>query len=487
MVHKILLISDYLPGENTSGGVVLFDQVRLLSKVADVDAIVFSAADHDYIGKLPINAKAFIRSKPGENQIPIKPQRAHRTTENVFNFAVLNLWLRNERKFVRATLKNGGYSHVLITVQGLYMAKLFEKIDFGDSRLIIQYWDPDLWWAEQHNFSNKAKMEIVRRHIDLESRVNTSAVLVPSEGMKRSILQRSGILESKVRVFYPLSKFGVDYAECPEVFKQLRKQYSKLIVFTGSMYAFTEIKWMINTLSSIDFKLENEDEIGFVIIGLPTNKQSVELYEYTKRLPNLHLLGRIPAAQVDSCLKLSDLNFLPYPFWHRLLVEESFPSKLAKYLGAEKPILIFAPSYSSLSRMLNENGLTHGVVEVLSKTNICNQITQLLTNQNVIAEQKKQLSRILNSHFTEDIAEETLLYAINHSGSKIVAAGDVMFRDVLVKVPNDWIQKCNVAIRYITFAHSLAYSFSKRPHYYLRRIFGVITRRVRKHFFGLPQ
>jgi hypothetical protein len=57
--------------------------------------------------------------------------------------------------------------------------------------------------------------------------------------------------------------------------------------------------------------------------------------------------------------------FLPYSFLEiaRQAVETAFPSKIADYLAAGKPILVFGPQYSSLVRYAREQGFAEIVQE----------------------------------------------------------------------------------------------------------------------------
>lgn len=68
--------------------------------------------------------------------------------------------------------------------------------------------------------------------------------------------------------------------------------------------------------------------------------------------------GWASQSELAKALSEADLFFLPFSFREeaRFATEQAFPSKTADYLKAGKPILIFAPPYSSLAKYARELG-----------------------------------------------------------------------------------------------------------------------------------
>ena len=75
--------------------------------------------------------------------------------------------------------------------------------------------------------------------------------------------------------------------------------------------------------------------------------------------------GWVPQSELPQVLSSADILFLPYSFLEssRGAVETAFPSKIADYLAAGKPILVFGPRYSSLVRYASEQGFAEIVDE----------------------------------------------------------------------------------------------------------------------------
>ena len=77
----------------------------------------------------------------------------------------------------------------------------------------------------------------------------------------------------------------------------------------------------------------------------------------------VHAHGWAPQQEVHAALRQADVLYLPYSFddAHLRVVQTSFPSKLADYLAAGKPVLICAPPESSVVPYAREGGFAEVV------------------------------------------------------------------------------------------------------------------------------
>lgn len=68
--------------------------------------------------------------------------------------------------------------------------------------------------------------------------------------------------------------------------------------------------------------------------------------------------GFLPPDEFRVCLAASSvlLVIMPFSAKHRRFAELSFPSKLTEYTGMGRPIVVWAPSYSSAAKWSNETG-----------------------------------------------------------------------------------------------------------------------------------
>jgi glycosyltransferase involved in cell wall biosynthesis len=87
--------------------------------------------------------------------------------------------------------------------------------------------------------------------------------------------------------------------------------------------------------------------------------------EYRWDHANIEIKGWVPQSELRDALGEADILLLPYSFSEnaRHAVETAFPSKTADYLASRKPILILAPSSSTLVRYAREEGFADTVDE----------------------------------------------------------------------------------------------------------------------------
>ena len=126
----------------------------------------------------------------------------------------------------------------------------------------------------------------------------------------------------------------------------------------------------------------NQDSLGLLVdllrsgtlrsAGLP----HVKLHIYTRLGecppsivsgggPDVFIGDWLRQVQLPRVLQEADILFLPYSFLagSRHAVETAFPSKVADYVAAGKPILVFAPAYSTLARYAAQEQFTELVTQ----------------------------------------------------------------------------------------------------------------------------
>jgi len=449
-MRKILFISDYAPTESNSGGLVMLEQLDFLRNYFTADILVYNSASETYSASLQKSARIYVRSKFGELQPNIQNRFIKRFLEVLFNTLIIKPWLLNEKKKLQSIIDNQNHETVFITIQGLYLAKLLNLVHFKDKSVVIQYWDPDSWWALNHNFSKQSVLEIYNQHKILNESKAARKILVPSEGMAESLISRSSSLNQKIEVFYPAIKAVADTCDAPSSYTQIRNRHKRLLLFTGNVYTLPELLLLVDTIISLN-ESDPDLDLAFVVIG-PTSGDPAHtaFTEIASVKSKIYLIERLSPSEIDTCLSLADINFLPYPFTNRQLVKESFPSKFSKYLGAKRPILFLTPDYSSLSRMIRESGISIGLVVVPSKTNLKYSILQILKSSEV---QKLQLSQLLDlekKYFSKDKQQNLLAEVFQIDKNEDQNKQDLELVKTEVYVSRDWTQAVNFSIRFFS-------------------------------------
>jgi glycosyltransferase involved in cell wall biosynthesis len=101
--------------------------------------------------------------------------------------------------------------------------------------------------------------------------------------------------------------------------------------------------------------------------------------EYRWDHANIEIKGWVAQSELLDALSQADILLLPYSFSEnaRHAVETAFPSKTADYLAARKPILILAPSSSTLVRYAREEGFAD-IVDEFSTDALARTIHQIV-------------------------------------------------------------------------------------------------------------
>jgi glycosyltransferase involved in cell wall biosynthesis len=100
-------------------------------------------------------------------------------------------------------------------------------------------------------------------------------------------------------------------------------------------------------------------------LHLCTAMTETEMQKFGRNCDKIACRGWVSQSELLEAFSSADILFLPYSFLEssREAVETAFPSKIADYLAAGKPILVFGPRYSSLVRYTSEQGFAEVVDE----------------------------------------------------------------------------------------------------------------------------
>ena len=113
--------------------------------------------------------------------------------------------------------------------------------------------------------------------------------------------------------------------------------------FAGSLYAVSEWKALLSALSKLDWQIDGRDIIVRVMgHGMDLRGTTSEMH--------IEYLGSLSSVD-DVIEKMSHVDVAYLPIWfdesYRLFVRQSFPTKLATYLAAGRPVFFHGPEDSS--------------------------------------------------------------------------------------------------------------------------------------------
>jgi glycosyltransferase involved in cell wall biosynthesis len=119
------------------------------------------------------------------------------------------------------------------------------------------------------------------------------------------------------------------------------------LLFTGAVYG-PQAGAIRNVLRAIQSR--PDDRISLFIY---TPQSAAELARLGISGPSLHVKRTVPLESMPELLGTADALLLPFSFepCERAVVSTSLPSKTADYLASGVPVLVHAPSYTTITRL----------------------------------------------------------------------------------------------------------------------------------------
>lgn len=190
-------------------------------------------------------------------------------------------------------------------------------------------WDPPDYVLRQAGFARWSRRWLVGEFE--RSLARATSVAVVSDSMRRAY---SGLTRARVQ----LLRHGRAAPTCgpPAHFD------GWTIGFAGSMYAGCAWSALLKALDATGWRIAGRP----VRIRLMTAKATLE----GRAGAHIEFLGFRDDAEIDGLLAACDVNYLPQPFLPQLadLCRYAFPTKLAAYLGAGRPVFVHCPAGSAL-------------------------------------------------------------------------------------------------------------------------------------------
>ena len=226
-------------------------------------------------------------------------------------------------------------------------------------------WDDVDLFCRQAVFDRWTRRRIERAFGEVLQKSNRIAVIC--ESMQAEYFRRYGIQSQVLR-------HGVA-SEAPSVCLAKESHASEIrIGFAGSNTAPDGLRSLVEGLDLIGWQLNGRD-IVLRILGAR--------YLLDSRKPQrIEYFGWRSVEETRSRLAECDLLYLPQSFAadNRTYSELSFPTKLSTYLAAQRPILLHAPDYASLSGFWKEHVLGPEIHTLESSQIVSGLISALRSN-----------------------------------------------------------------------------------------------------------
>ena len=225
---------------------------------------------------------------------------------------------------------------LIFVLQGQTMFRICSKINMPNLPYFTITWDSWKWWALANNFP---KSLLKRMQKSVSSTYLNGHHFFPTDQMAIN----NFVAKNHYSVFTLYSNVNLSNVQYLTTSRKVFR-----IGFSGQSYAATEINEFVNFL----------EQIRWNYLGT-----SIELHVFGRNSLNLnsHIYqhGWVSQEKLNSYLREMDCAFLPYPLDpnFKFISDESFPSKLSDYLGANLPIFYLGPSPCTASKFSQSCGV----------------------------------------------------------------------------------------------------------------------------------
>jgi glycosyltransferase involved in cell wall biosynthesis len=340
-LKRVMFVSDIPPCTNYSGGILIKEMME------SIDCLVgnaFILLNRGLSPKIPLVMQERLSMK-----VEVKPLERYVVDAKCNDDWIRQKETQNLAEIESVTLprlleraESSGCTAFWVLLEGQSMIRLAHGL-LGATQhpVYVQVTDPPRWWLREHSVDPESTREVLDKFDDVLRRARSLAAA--SWAMMDTYQERYGISKAVPVV----GSLPAIMARPPALWVNDASVIK--IGFAGQIYAPKE--W-----ESLQYAIE--------LLQCKINGVEIEIHVHASQIPEVrpHFVDRI---QVHGWLdteplveRLSTYDVLYCPYWfdeiHREDAELCFPSKIAAYLAAGRPILFHGPAYASPSKFLQK-------------------------------------------------------------------------------------------------------------------------------------
>jgi len=194
------------------------------------------------------------------------------------------------------------------------------------------------------------------KKIDNVACKRASAIVVLSDDMKRTLLSRQAVQETKIIVLPNFAVPSFEVEQPLDKFENSKETENTKIssnirfVFAGNIGRFQGLHGLVPAFIN-SLKSGVNAELVFIGSGTELGLLKSLASNYTD---SIHFTGQVSRSEADQAIAAADVCIVSLA---PMVNSVSFPTKISSYLRAGKPLLGLSDSESSVAKLINENNL----------------------------------------------------------------------------------------------------------------------------------
>ena len=227
----------------------------------------------------------------------------------------------------------------------------------------------------------------VLRYLDGVSCNRADKIIVISNDMKNSLIERQSSNEEKIHV---VSNFSLEASDSRQVMtsEKLLPENKFNILFAGNIGKFQALDVILDLAKNCT---ENE-KIQFNLMGTGTYLEHIKFRVQSENITNVEFFPHMPIAQARQAMKESSLCIVSL---NAEIYKYAYPSKTITYLAEGTPLLCLVEDDSQLADVVNKQKIgisfSHGNIEV-AKVKLLNLVSDKAAYNELCDNAKKYFS-----------------------------------------------------------------------------------------------
>lgn len=307
---------------------------------------------HDFINELKKYSKKIVVVSPNERRNKhiteiisedkvdiLKVKTGNITKTNKIEKGISTLFIeKNFQKAINQYYKHTKFDLIVYSTPPMTFSKLISNLKYKNNAktyLLLK----DIFPQNAVDLKMFKSTGIIYRYFrkkEIETYNVSDLIGCMSPGNKKYLLQENkDIDKSKVHIFRNATYSNdIQLDQSQEIFRDLNIDSKKISFIYGGNIGLPQ---GIHNIKKVMARFHEIPNSNLIILGNGTKFEELKQYALSINNKNIHVFDRLPKAQYNQLLKISDIGLI---FLDEKFTIPNYPSRLTSYLQLSKPILV---------------------------------------------------------------------------------------------------------------------------------------------------